>query len=243
MVIVADVNADGAEQVAAGIRSSGRRARAAVLDVSKAEDVKRLIDDTFVADGGLDYLFNNAGIAVIGEARELSIEDWERVLAVNLNGVIYGTAAAYPQMIARRSGHIVNTASLAGIVPVPVLVAYAATKHAVVGLSASLRIEAAAYGVRVSAVCPGFVQTNIYQDSKYVGASREDVAPLVRLVRPVDATTCVRSILRGVARNRAIIVAPFSARLPWWVYRLAPEVWLRLARAGMKRYRKVISSR
>src|SRR5262249_46172547 len=87
------------------------------------------------------------------------LEDWDRVLNVNLRGVIHGVQAAYPIMLRQGFGHIVNTASMAGLIPAPLVVGYCATKHAVVGLSTSLRIEAAAAGVRVSVLCPGVIRT------------------------------------------------------------------------------------
>src|SRR5207248_6593438 len=111
--------------------------------------------------GRLDLMVNNAGIGIGGETRELLLAHWDRIIDVNLRGVVHGVHAAYPVMIEQGSGHIVNTASLAGLLPSPGATPYAMTKHAVVGLSLSLRGEAAAYGVRVTAVCPGVVETPI----------------------------------------------------------------------------------
>ena len=145
--------------VAAKITASGGKAAAHYLDVTDSEAVERLVARAVAEKGRLDYMFNNAGIAIIGEFRDLPAADWKRILDINVNGVFAGTAAAYAVMIRQGSGHIVNTASVAGLVPSPGFAAYGASKHAVVGLSTSLRAEAAEYGVKVSAVCPGFVRT------------------------------------------------------------------------------------
>ena len=136
-------------------------ATAAVVDVRDASGFQKLVDDTAAEHGRLDYLFNNAGIGIAGEERDVSLEDWNTVLDVDLHGVVHGVRAAYALMVKQGHGHIVNTASLAGLLPSPGLVPYAMTKHGVVGLSLSLRAEAAEHGVRVTAVCPGVVDTPI----------------------------------------------------------------------------------
>ena len=174
MVVVADINAEGAQQVASAITTAGGQARAAHLDVSRADDVQKLINETASEHGRLDFMFNNAGIALGGEVRDTGLEHWQRILDVNLWGVIYGTKAAYQVMVKQGFGHIVNTASLGGLIPEPMATAYATTKHAVVGLSTSLRAEAAELGVNVSVVCPGFVQTRALDTATYVGIKRED---------------------------------------------------------------------
>jgi short-subunit dehydrogenase len=132
-------------------------------------------------------------------------------------------------MITQGHGHIVNTASTAGLAPAVMVAAYSASKHAVVGLTGALRAEAAMYGVRVSVVCPGAVDTEIL-DRPPPG----DLAPLASPVmtgreymatvglKPIPAADFARSALRGVARNRAVIVSPASARAVWYLQRIAP---------------------
>src|SRR5262245_52643624 len=108
-VVLADLQADLAEEVAAGIRREGGRATAALLDVRSHASFQELVRDTVRRAGRIDYFFNNAGIAVGGEIADYAIEDWDDVIDVNLRGVVYGIQAVYPVMIAQRSGHIVNT--------------------------------------------------------------------------------------------------------------------------------------
>lgn len=225
MVVVADINAEGAQQVASAITTAGGQARAAHLDVSRAADVQKLIDETASEHGRLDFMFNNAGIALGGEVRDTDLEHWQRILDVNLLGVIYGTKAAYQVMVKQGFGHIVNTASLGGLIPEPMATAYATTKHAVVGLSTSLRAEAAELGVNVSVVCPGFVQTKALGSATYIGIKREDaISEMSSSMKMMDAPDCARVILRGVERNKAIITDTALTRLLWWLYRLNPAV-------------------
>ena len=166
-VVLADRQIEFAQEVAAGIQERGGKASAVELDVTDFTAVDQLAQATAQAQGRLDYMFNNAGIAIGGEVRVCQIEDWDSVLNVNLHGVVNGVQAAYSVMLSQGYGHIVNTASMAGLLPMPTAVSYATTKHAVVGLSKSLRVEAASYGVRVSVLCPGFIRTPILRGGKY----------------------------------------------------------------------------
>lgn len=220
IVVVADINYAGAQSVAAAI---GGKARAAALDVTNAQDVERLVEDTIRAEGRLDYMFNNAGIGVGGEVRDLSLDDWRTAVDINLWGVIYGTTAAYAAMMRQGSGHIVNTASAAGLVGEPGLIPYSVTKSAVVALSTALRAEAHTFGVRVSVVCPGFIDTAIFENAIGIKIDKDEF--LAKLpVRLVTAPDAAYAILRGVQRNESIIVFPFYARLAWWLMRINPAI-------------------
>jgi NAD(P)-dependent dehydrogenase (short-subunit alcohol dehydrogenase family) len=221
LAVVADINFEGAQAVVAAIRERGGRAVAAWLDVTRAEDVGRLVEETVRAHGRLDYMFNNAGIGVGGEVRDLTLEHWRKAIDINLWGVIYGVVAAYSAMLRQGSGHIVNTSSAAGLIGEPGLAAYSVTKSGVVALSTALRAEAESLGVRVSVVCPGFVDTAIYENAIGVKVDKDEF--LAKLpVRVMSAAGAARAILRGIERNRAIIVFPFYARLLWWLTRIHP---------------------
>jgi short-subunit dehydrogenase len=155
-------------------------------------------------------------------------------LDVNLRGVIHGVQAAYPIMLRQGFGHIVNTASMAGLLPTPLVVGYGATKHAVVGLSTSLRVEAAPAGVRVSVLCPGVIRTPALIDGGKFGkllqpVPQETQRDLWEAQRPMDPNRFAEKALRAVARNRAIIIIPWWWRIVWWVNRLSPSLGLWLA--------------
>jgi NAD(P)-dependent dehydrogenase (short-subunit alcohol dehydrogenase family) len=230
-VTVADLDGEGAQRVASAL---GAPARAATLDVTDAGAVRAAVDALIAREGRLDLLVNGAGLGFWGELRDATLDDWRRVLDVNLWGVVHGVAAAYPRMVAQGGGQIVNVASLAGLVSAPIVTPYAAAKHAVVGLSTSLRAEAEGLGVRVNVVCPGPIQTAFHSSLiRAGGPAPGPAAPAGAL----DAAAAARAILRGVARNERIIVFPARARRLWWAYRWLPARIARLNRATVQRVR------
>jgi short-subunit dehydrogenase len=182
--------------------------------------------------GRLDLLVNNAGTAVGGAFSSLSSEHWRAQLEVNLYGVLHGIEAAYPLMRARGAGQICSTSSLSGLVPAPTLGPYTTSKFAVVGLSLALRAEAAAYGVRVSVLCPGFTETPLLDGAGMSEAPSgvHSARPLIRAFRsPTVAPEVVaRECLEGLRKNVPVIVTPRSSRLAWRAHRLAPRVFDRL---------------
>jgi NAD(P)-dependent dehydrogenase (short-subunit alcohol dehydrogenase family) len=228
---VADINAEGAHLVADQLK-----AQALQVDVRSSEQLEELIASVVARHGRIDYLFNNAGIAVAGDARDLTTELWQAAVDVNLMGVIYGCQAAYPRMAKQGSGHIVNVASLAGLIGAPGMLPYATTKAAVVGLSRTLRLEGQQLGVRVSAVCPGFIESNIYESSRSVNLGGE-VRDLITLPL-VPTSVAARKILKGVLANRELIVFPGYARLVWFLSRLYPPLLGRISQDILRRMRK-----
>ncbi len=218
VVVLCDLDADKVRDAARALGGT-----AAVVDVTDADAVAALVETTVSEHGRLDFLFNNAGIGAFGPAEQVDLATWRRVVDVDLLGVVNGVAAAYPVMIRQGAGHLVNTASLAGLIPTPLLAAYAAAKHAVVGLSLSLRVEAAAHGVAVTAVCPGPVDTPLLEGPEAAGARRLLTNALGDLY-PVDQMA--DDLLRGVAENRALVVTPQSARAAWETWRADPDVVL-----------------
>lgn len=160
-VVVADIDGERAEFVAKELDADGPgSAEAATLDVRDADAVQQLVAEVH-GQHGLDFLFNNAGVNFGGRPEEFTLAHWERIIDVNLRGVIHGCVAAYPLMLEQGHGHLVNTASLAGLVPMGMAPSYTTSKFAVVGLSLALRSAAADTGVTVHAVCPGFIETPI----------------------------------------------------------------------------------
>ena len=238
-VIGVDVDEAGVQKVAEEISTAGGRARPERLDVTDEAAVEALAKRVVETDGGIDYLFNNAGVAVGGEVLELDGDDWRRVLGVNLSGVIHGVRAAYPLMAGRGRGHIVNVASVAGLSPYPLAIPYTTSKHAVVGLSLALRAEAAAKGVRVSVACPGSIRTPIWDVSPVRGWDPERAK--AQVPKWITAERCAERILRGVRRNRAVIPVTTEAHIMWWLQRIHPELGVlahrqlvRFVRAKMK---------
>lgn len=233
-VTVADLDFAGAQAVAKGIARSGGSASAVALDVADIAAFTRLVESA----PQLDYLFNNAGFAILGESRDMAFEDWRRIVDVNLMGVIAGSLAAYKRMATRGEGHIVNIASLAGLAGFPVFTAYSTTKAGVVMLSQMLRAEGESLGVRVSVVCPGFIRTGIYDHATYLGVRKEQA--LAQNPFPVmDLVPAIEGILAGVARNDAVIVLPGYARFLWRLLRWFPFAAIPFWRKVMRDFRAI----
>ena len=222
-VVINGINAERIRSVSEGIAAAGGAVTASTLDVSNYDAVKKMIEDTAGAHGRIDYLFNNAGIAVGGPAEDFSIDDWRTVIDVNLYGVVHGVAVAFPLMVNQGFGHIINTASIEGLVPVATNPSYVTSKYGVVGLSNALRIAGADLGVRVSAVCPGFIKTAIFTDSKLINIDRQKSIEAMERLSGVTPEQCAKDILRGVERNQAFIVVTAFARILWWLHRLSPD--------------------
>jgi NAD(P)-dependent dehydrogenase (short-subunit alcohol dehydrogenase family) len=236
-VVLADRQLDVAEEIAEKIRASGGRATAALLDVRSFDSWKELAKRFENAH----YLFNNAGIGVGAEMSEYDLADWDDVIDVNLRGVAYGIQAFYPGMVSRRAGHIINTASVAGLLPAPEG-SYTATKHAVVGLSKALRVEAKRHGVRVSVLCPGAIRTPILTGGKYgrikISASKEKILELWETLRPIEPDELARKAIAAIDRNEGIIVIPRWWKAVWLLERISPELSMGLWRAMHERMRK-----
>ncbi len=228
--------------MASEIRASGGKAEALELDVTNFSAVECLVQKTVERTGRLDYMFNNAGIGIGGEVSLHSIEDWNRIIDVNLRGVVNGVQAAYQIMLNQGFGHIVNTASAAGLMPSPGTVSYATTKYGVVGLSKSLRPEAASAGIRVSVLCPGVIRTPILEGGKYgktvVDISPERMRDMWERLKPMPPNIFAREALDAVAKNKAIIIIPPWWKLFWWINRLSPSLGIFLAQKSYQHMEK-----
>jgi len=238
-VIMADIDALNVKKMADRLTGLGSGfARGVQLDVTCAADIEGVIKEAVAEYGKVDYFFNNAGVAVSGEVRDLELEHWKKVIDVNLFGVINGCHAVYPVMVAQRSGHIINIASLAGLIPFVTNVPYSASKHAVVGLSNTLRLEGEGLGVRVSVVCPGFVKTDIYDSSDAINVDKDKLNESIPFTA-IDADVAAFKILNGVKKNHGVIIFPFYAKLLWWVSRLSSRLAAPLARKMIADFRKL----
>ena len=238
-VFVADRQWAQADQVTSEIVARGGRASPVALDVRDREQFAAAVQSIIGSTGRLDYLFNNAGIGVLGQAQHFTGADWSDVIDVNLAGACNGIAAAYPHMVRQQSGHIINMASLAGLVPAPLVSSYTATKFALVGLSRALRIEAARSGVRVSVVCPFIVDTPLLKGGRY-GRINADALPVTKgrallHALSVSPERLASRILIQAGRNRAVIVYPAWARMFWYLDRLSPWLTERAMRAMLRR--------
>ena len=167
-LVLADVNDDRLEEVRKEITAFGRRGMAVHTDVSKLEDVRNLFDRSISEMGRVDILMNNAGVHLTGAAEKIPIADWEWMVGINLWGVVYGINVFLPHMLERGSGHIVNTASISGLIGSESSISYVATKFAVMGMSECLVAYLRPKGIGVTVLCPGSVATHIFEHERVV---------------------------------------------------------------------------
>jgi NAD(P)-dependent dehydrogenase (short-subunit alcohol dehydrogenase family) len=197
-VAVADFNAAAAHGTVAQINAAGGQAITLTGDVTRAKDVRTMVEDTVTAYGRLDCAFNNAGIAgyqvdAAGKkTAEWSEESFDRMIAVNLKGVWLCMKAEIPQMMRQGGGAIVNTASIAGLIGLQTSSAYVAAKHGVIGLTKTAAIEYADAKIRVNAVCPGFIETQMTADTmQRRGAAIIAQTPMRRMGQPGEIAEMV----------------------------------------------------
>lgn len=246
-VWIADRQLEAARKLAQRLSNGRTKAHAIDLDVRSYPAFEGAVAEAVQQSGRIDYLFNNAGIGVGGEVDSYTLDDWNDVLDVNLHGVVHGIQAVYPTMIRQGSGHIVNTASMAGLLASPGAVSYTAAKHAVVGLSRALRVEAERHGVRVSVLCPGAIRTPILTGGKYgrmtkTGAGDEALLKFWEPMRPMAPEKFAERVLRAVSRGDAIIIVPGWWKALWYLERFSPAVSAWNARLALKRLRAMDST-
>tara|TARA_Y100001970_G_C14247935_1_gene869650 strand:- start:2421 stop:3275 length:855 start_codon:yes stop_codon:yes gene_type:complete len=205
------------------------------LDVRDRDTFIKIVKQINEDEGHIDYFFNNAGIGAGWDVKEDKPEDWDYIIDVNIRGVQNGIHAVYPLMVKQGFGHIINTASMAGLVPSSLTVSYAMTKHAVVGLTVSLHGQAAIHGVRVSALCPGFVETPILEGGVYGKVDREKIkkgTKIFNLPGIISPEELVKRTLPKIKKNKVIIIEPFYMKVYLWLYRFFPNWILDLSRRG-----------
>lgn len=228
-VIVADIDKERVVDTVASIRLEGERAVPYQVDVSDAEAMADFADDVYSAHGVPRVLVNNAGFTTAGPFLEHTIEDWDRLMGVNLWGLVYGSTFFGRQMIdAGTGGRIINVTSVAAFTPIPLSTPYCTTKAAAQMLTEGLRLEFAGTGVGVSAICPAFVDTGFYDSAQAVGLA--DVA--ARRTRNISRyaaklvahspETIAKTIVRVAARNPAVVPTPIEARALYLATRVSP---------------------
>jgi NAD(P)-dependent dehydrogenase (short-subunit alcohol dehydrogenase family) len=212
-VVVADLDEAGMAETVAGVVQAGRRGLAVKTDVSHLADVQALADRAFAELGAVHVVCNNAGVALWGGLESVSHQDWEWAMGVNLWGVIHGVEAFVPRMVAQKQpGHVVNTASMAGLIASQGLGVYNTTKYAVVGLSETLQKDLRGHDIGVSVLCPMGVNTRIRQSERNrpatlrnATAAREGTA--VELIgRYLPPEHVAERVLRAIYANRLYVI-------------------------------------
>jgi NAD(P)-dependent dehydrogenase (short-subunit alcohol dehydrogenase family) len=237
-VVLTDRDAEGVERAAADL---GGSAVGWSLDVTDAAAFEAALDRAWEDCGRVDILVNNAGFGMAGELADIDAGMWERIVAVNLMGVVTGCRLAFPRMQAQGGGQIVNIASIFGLLPGPLYSPYVATKHAVVGLSRSLRLEGRAAGIKVNVICPGFIETRIVENAELANVDRARARASIPF-RFLPVSEAAGEILRGVARDQGTVIFPLQMRLLCGLDRLAPGLVARLLQRELARTRDTLAA-
>ena len=182
--------------------------------------------------GGLDILVNNAGIGTGGRIDVESLSDWQRVIDINLLGVVRGCQTFTPMLKQQRSGHIVNTASLAGLIHGPGMSSYNAAKAGVVALSETLRFELAPWDIKVSAICPAFFRTNLHQSLQGKDVAMEETAVQLITKAGMSADEVAATVIKGIDANRAIILTDRQGHLATFAKRYVRPAYNRWGMKG-----------
>ncbi|AKC37332.1 oxidoreductase EphD [Mycolicibacterium phlei] len=229
-VVVADINLDTANETVGLVEKLGGTAHPYALDVSDESAVTAFADEVCATHGVPDVLINNAGIGQAGRFFDTPSADFQRVLNINLNGVVYGCRAFGPRMAERKSGHIVNISSAAAYTPIPEMGAYATSKAAVFMFSDVLRGELARAKVKVSTICPGIVNTNIIRTTQFSGLSAEDEAKRQRqgaglyAKRGYGPEKVAKGIVNAVLKGKSVVPVTPEAHMQYHLSRLAPAL-------------------
>ncbi len=227
-VAISDVNAAGLKETADQVRSLGVRVTTHTVDVAKREQVKRYADEVVKAHGAVHLLINNAGVNIVETLEDVTYEDFEWLMGINLWGVIYGCKEFLPYLRQQSSAHIVNISSLNGIVTNPNNGPYCTAKFAVRGFTETLAQELADTTIKVSCVHPGGVKTNVANNARFYKASdpslgkEEALAIFNRVMAKTSADKAAQIIIAGINKDKLRIMVGTDAYLLDWLKRLFP---------------------
>lgn len=239
--VVAAARSDGIyETVELVAEETGDEDRAIAIecDVSDEASVESAIDETVETFGGLDVLVNNAGVAAAGRIERIPREDWEWILDINLMGVVRGCRVFVPLLKQQGHGHIVNVASMAGLLNVPVMSSYNVTKAGVVALSETLRFELEPWGIRTSLVCPSFFRTNLQESLRTPEPGMAETVDKLLAGSDIDADDIAVMIRDAVDRGRFLVLPHRHGRRAWFFKRHLPWLYNRGMRKLAARYRR-----
>lgn len=240
-VVITDIVQERIDGVLEELRGKGAEAGGYRVDHTRLEDVQAFADAFFSAWGHVDILCSNAGVGQGGWYTEMPLDDWEWVLGINLWGAVYMMHVFVPRMIERKRGSILLTASDAGLVAMPGMTAYTASKYAVVGMGETLRIELSLHNIKVSLLCPGDIDTNIIRDGRVhlydkTGRSNKPEIEEYYTTKGVPPSVVAAAALRGLERDRAIILVPWIHHGPLVLLRrISPQMYHAVMRFALKK--------
>lgn len=241
VLALVDVNERGLAECKSAVETLGVKAESFICDVSDKTTMEKLARDVQSSLGGVDILVNCAGVGVAGDSREMKLEDWEWIIGINLWGVIYGVHFFLPTLLERK-GHIVNISSIFGLVGMAHFTPYCTTKFGVFGMSECLRADLADFGVGVTVVCPGIINTNITRAAKIYAVTEKEKTFNEKVIdfyatRGWPPERVARAIVRAVEKNKFLCIVGPESWLLYFMKRIAPGLVWRMGAFGTRRIR------
>ncbi len=221
-VCIGDINAERCAETLAALTALGATAHALPCNVTDEASLQAAADWLHAHWGGVDLVFNNAGVADAGGIDEMPIADWQWMIDINLLGVVRGCKVFTPMMKAQKSGHLINTASMAGLIHPPMMSAYNATKAAVVALSETLQAELYPHGIKVSVVCPAFFRTNLAESVRTANADMARLTTKLINKSAIGADEIAALVKARVARGDFHVLTHQKEKRIWLFKRAVP---------------------
>ena len=234
-ILLADFNVAGAQETLDMVRKAGGDGEVYECDVSKKESVEQMARYAFDKFKRVDLLINNAGVTSSGFTGEAPIEDWKWCIDIDMWGMIYGCHYFIPLMKAQGGGgHIVNVASLAGLICLPEMGPYNVAKAAVVALSETMKPELAPHNIGVSVVCPSFFNTNLLKTMRYQTDYQKKLAETTFQHGRLSASDIAGCVMKAIDKNKLYVVPGLSAKYVWLNKRISPAFYYGFVAFTMK---------
>jgi NAD(P)-dependent dehydrogenase (short-subunit alcohol dehydrogenase family) len=224
-ILLADINEDGLRRTLELVKQAGGSGEVFLCDVSRFEDVMKMADHCFDTWGKVDILVNNAGVASVGFMGDIPIKDWEWIISINFWGVVYGCHAFVPRMKKQGSGHIVNVASIAGILSSAEMAPYNATKAAVISLTETLKSELAPHDIGVTVLCPTFIKTNLMEKMRFTDEFQRQCSVAGMENARWTPEMIANLAIDAVKKDRMYVVPQAAAKMFWISKRISPAAF------------------
>jgi len=228
-IAIAEINQERGQESARLVNKAGGTGLYIHCDVTRPGDFVKALAMLQQTWGGIDILVNNAGVTAGGHMEKIPLEDWERIITINMKSLIYGCRAVIPEFKKRKSGYIVNVASSAGLICIPECISYNMTKAAVIAMSETLKAELSPDNIGVSVVCPTFFKTNLMDQFTSTDERQRKLAQRFFDKAGTSAQTVARHVLKSVAGGRFYIIAQMDGKFMWYMKRQFPEIFLKAA--------------
>ena len=221
-LVLLDIDEAGLSETAGCLNVSRERLHSFVVNIGNIPELERCLETVESSCPPIDWIINCAGISITSSAIDVTNNQWQQIMTINVLGSIAVINHFLPSLIKRRSGRIINIASMFGVLPAPSGIAYTTSKHALVGYTKTLMIELDNTGVDVHLVCPGFIKTQLFENTTYNKVNKGALLPDTKSM--MTATEAAEQIQKGIERRRKWIVFPFYVRVLWWIEWLFPSM-------------------